>query len=51
MVHLKTIVAALNQNVVKVETSKVVSVVEKQVLAKIHRLIYQKSNEFYNKHI
>jgi glutamate decarboxylase len=51
MVHLKTIVAALNQNVVKIETSKVVSVVEKQVLAKIHRLIYQKSNAFYKEHI
>jgi len=51
MVHLKTIVAALNQNVVKIETSKVVSVVEKQVLAKIHRLIYRKSDTFYNKHI
>jgi len=51
MVHLKTIVAALNQNVVKIETSKVVSVVEKQVLAKIHRLIFQKSDGFYNEHI
>jgi glutamate decarboxylase len=51
MVHLKTIVAALNQNVVKVETSKVVSVLEKQVLAKIHRLIYRRSDEFYNEHI
>jgi putative pyridoxal-dependent aspartate 1-decarboxylase len=51
MVHLKTIVAALNQNVVKIETSKVVSVVEKQVLAKIHRLIYQKSDAFYKEHI
>jgi len=51
MVHLKTIVAALNQNVVKIETSKVVSVVEKQVLAKIHRLIYQKNDTFYNEHI
>ncbi len=51
MVHLKTIVAALNQNVVKIETSKVVSVVEKQVLAKIHRLIYRKSDAFYNEHI
>jgi len=51
MVHLKTIVAALNQNVVKIETSKVVSVVEKQVLAKIHRLIYQKNDAFYNEHI
>jgi glutamate decarboxylase len=51
MVHLKTIAAALNQNVVKIETSKVVSVVEKQVLAKIHRLIYGKSDAFYNEHI
>ncbi len=51
MVHLKTIVAALNQNVVKIETSKVVSVVEKQVLAKIHRLIYQQSDAFYKEHI
>jgi glutamate decarboxylase len=51
MVHLKTIVAALNQNVVKIETSKVVSVVEKQILAKIHRLIYQKDDAFYQEHI
>ena len=51
MVHLKTIVTALNQNVVKIETSKVVSVVEKQVLAKIHRLIYGKNDAFYNEHI
>jgi glutamate decarboxylase len=51
MVHLKTIVTALNQNVVKIETSKVVSVVEKQILAKIHRLIYQKSDAFYKEHI
>jgi len=51
MVHLKTIVAALNQNVVKLETSKVVSIVEKQVLAKIHRLIYGNDAQFYAKHI
>ncbi|OIN96587.1 MAG: pyridoxal-dependent decarboxylase [Deltaproteobacteria bacterium CG1_02_45_11] len=51
MVHLKGIVAALNQNVVKMETSKVVSVVEKQVLAKIHRLIYHKSATFYEEHV
>ncbi len=47
MVHLKTIVAALNQNVVKLETSKVVSVLEKQVLAKLHRLIFGLSDDFY----
>lgn len=51
MVHLKTIVAALNQNVVKLETSKVVSVIEKQVLAKIHRMIYGKDDGFYNEHV
>ncbi|MBW1814771.1 MAG: aminotransferase class V-fold PLP-dependent enzyme [Deltaproteobacteria bacterium] len=51
MIHLKTIVAALNQNVVKLETSKVCSVLEKQVLAKIHRMIYQRSESFYKKHV
>jgi glutamate decarboxylase len=51
MVHLKTIVAALNQNVVKLETSKVVSVVEKQLQAKIHRLIFKKSEDFYQEHV
>ncbi|MBI9087764.1 MAG: putative pyridoxal-dependent aspartate 1-decarboxylase [Desulfobacterium sp.] len=51
MVHLKAIVAALNQNVIKLETSKVLSVLEKQVLAKIHRLIYNKSEAFYQTHV
>ncbi len=51
MVHLKTIVTALNQNVVKIETSKLASVVEKQVLAKIHRLVYGLDDGFYDRHI
>lgn len=51
MVHLKTIITALNQNVVKLETSKVVSIVEKQIIAKIHRLIYKKSESFYKAHV
>lgn len=51
MVHLKTIVAALNQNVVKLETSKAVSVIEKQVIAKIHRLIYAFDEDFYLAHV
>ncbi len=51
MVHLKTIVTALNQNVVKLETSKVVSVLEKQLIAKIHRLLYQKEDTFYDENI
>ncbi len=51
MVHLKTIVAALNQNMVKLETSKVVSIIEKQVIAKIHRLIFEESEAFYRTHV
>ncbi|MFP4227015.1 MAG: pyridoxal-dependent aspartate 1-decarboxylase PanP [Desulfobacterales bacterium] len=51
MVHLKTIVAALNQNVVKLETSKVVSIIEKQVIAKIHRMIFENSEAFYQEHV
>jgi glutamate decarboxylase len=50
MVHLHTIMGALNQNPVKLETSKVVSILERQVLAKIHRLIYQNDETFYNLH-
>ncbi len=51
MVHLKAIVAALNQNVIKLETSKVLSILEKQVLAKIHRLIYKYDENFYQRHV
>ncbi|WP_022667572.1 pyridoxal-dependent aspartate 1-decarboxylase PanP [Desulfospira joergensenii] len=51
MVHLKAITAALNQNVIKLETSKVLSVLEKQVLAKIHRMIYQREEAFYDAHV
>jgi glutamate decarboxylase len=51
MVHLKAIAAALNQNLIKLETSKVLSVLEKQVLAKIHRMIYSNSQTFYDTHV
>ncbi|BBO81220.1 glutamate decarboxylase [Desulfosarcina ovata subsp. sediminis] len=51
MVHLSTIVAALNQNPVKLETSKVVSVYERQVLAKVHRLLFNLDETFYETHI
>ncbi len=51
MVHLQTIMAALNQNPVKLETSKVVSIYERQVLAKVHRMIYGRSDGFYEKYI
>ena len=51
MVHLKAITAALNQNVIKLETSKVLSVLEKQILAKIHRMIFNFDEPFYLEHV
>ena len=51
MVHLATIVAALNQNPVKLETSKVVSIHERQVIARLHRLVFNLPPEFYKTHI
>ncbi len=51
MVHLKAIASALNQNVVKLETSKVLSVLERQVIAKIHRLVFKRPEEFYQMHV
>ncbi len=51
MVHLSTVVTALNQNPVKLETSKVVSVYERQVLAKVHRLLFKLDESFYDTHV
>ena len=51
MIHFQAVVAALNQNVVKLETSGVVSLRERQVLAQIHRAIYAKPETFYQEHI
>ncbi|MBU2631902.1 MAG: aminotransferase class V-fold PLP-dependent enzyme, partial [Proteobacteria bacterium] len=41
----------LNQNVIKLETSKVLSVLEKQVLAKLHRMIFNFDDDFYLEHV
>lgn len=51
MVHLKAITAALNQNVIKLETSKVLSILEKQILAKMHRMIFNFDDHFYLEHV
>jgi putative pyridoxal-dependent aspartate 1-decarboxylase len=45
---ISDVIVATNQNVVKLETSKALSFVERQVLAMIHRLIYKNPDEFYN---
>lgn len=51
MLPLSRILTALNQNLVKVETSRAFTPMERQVLAMIHRLIYSGSDDFYSKWI
>lgn len=46
---LAELVTAMHQNVVKAETSKTVMMVEKQCMACLHRLIYARSDEFYQR--
>lgn len=44
---LELLIAALNQNVVKIETALAGSFVEGQLLAWIHRLVYGKNSDYY----
>jgi len=47
MLPLTRLMTALNQNTVKVETSKAFTPLERQVLAMLHHLIYRCPDEFY----
>ena len=47
MLPLSRIMTALNQNLVKVETSKAFTPMERQVLAMLHHLIYHQDDSFY----
>jgi glutamate decarboxylase len=49
MLPLSRIMIALNQNLVKVETSKAFTPMERQVLAMIHRLVYDRDDDFYGR--
>jgi glutamate decarboxylase len=51
MIPLSRILTALNQNMVKVETSRAFTPMERQVLAMLHRLIYSGSDDFYSQWI
>src|SRR2546427_3611092 len=48
---LGELVVPLNQNLVKKEASPALTLLERQVIAMIHRLIYQSPEEFYGWHI
>ena len=47
MLPLAQIMIALNQNVVKTETSKAFTPLERQVLGMLHRLVYGREEPFY----
>ena len=51
MILLEMITAALNQNQVKIETAKASSFVERELVAWLHRLIYEKPEQYYRKNI
>jgi len=47
MLPLARLMTALNQNLVKVETSKAFTPMERQVIAMLHHLVYQCNDDFY----
>jgi len=51
MILLEMIIAALNQNQVKIETAKASSFVERELVAWFHRLIFDRSESYYQKNI
>ena len=51
MILLEIIIAALNQNQVKIETAKASSFVERELIAWIHRMIFNRSEKFYRENI
>ncbi|MEI6895371.1 MAG: putative pyridoxal-dependent aspartate 1-decarboxylase [Colwellia sp.] len=46
---LSKLMIGLNQNLVKVETSKAFTPLERQVLGMMHNLVYQQEDDFYTK--
>ncbi len=48
LMPLSKIMIALNQNLVKIETSKAFTPLERQVLGMLHRLIYAQNDKFYS---
>ncbi len=47
---LSKCMVALHQNVVKIETSRALTFLERQTTAMLHHLIYHRSTAFYNQH-
>jgi glutamate decarboxylase len=48
---LAKLLVGLNQNLVKIETSKAFTPLERQVLGMMHQLVYGQSEDFYEQHL
>jgi len=51
MLPLSRIMVALNQNLVKIETSKAFTPLERQVLGMIHGMVYESGDAFYTENL
>jgi glutamate decarboxylase len=51
MILLEMIIAALNQNQVKIETAKASSFVERELVTWFHRLVFGRTDRFYEKNV
>lgn len=51
MILLEMIIAALNQNQVKIETAKASTFVEREFIAWLHRLVFNRTDSFYKRNI
>lgn len=51
LLPLSKLMVGLNQNLVKIETSKAFTPLERQVLGMMHRLVYDENDEFYRKYM
>ena len=51
MLPLSRIMVALNQNLVKIETSKAFTPLERQVLGMLHGLVYERDESFYEENL
>ncbi|GAC16640.1 pyridoxal-dependent aspartate 1-decarboxylase PanP [Aliiglaciecola lipolytica] len=48
---LAKLLVGLNQNLVKIETSKAFTPLERQVIGMLHELVYSQSEDFYKSHL
>ncbi|MEL7005461.1 MAG: aminotransferase class V-fold PLP-dependent enzyme, partial [Bacteroidota bacterium] len=48
---LSKLISQMNQNLVKIETSKSITFLEREAIAILHRLFYNLPNQFYDDHI